>query len=84
MPDILLRNVPPKVADYWKERARRHNRSLQQELQSFLSEEEERAGRREEWWRRADELRAEFGGRMLSDSAGLIREDRDSDHGHEW
>jgi hypothetical protein len=84
MPDILLRNVPPHVADYWKERARKHNRSLQQELQTLLSHEEERDRRREESSRRIDEFQKSLAGRTFSDSAELIREDRDTDHGHDW
>jgi hypothetical protein len=81
MPDILLRDVPRQVADYWKERARQHNRSLQQELQSFMKDEEERARRGEDWWRRVDAFRGSLSGRTFSDSAELIREDRDTDHG---
>jgi hypothetical protein len=83
MPDILLRNVPARVADYWKERARKHNRSLQQELQGFISEEEERDRRREEWWQKVDAFRASLGDRTFSDSAELIREDRDTDYGRD-
>lgn len=81
MPDILLRNVPPEVADYWKERARQHNRSLQQELQSFMREEEERQRRRKASWQQLQEFQKELTGRTFSDSAELIREDRDTDHG---
>ena len=76
MPQVLVRDLDATVVERLKQRAKRHGRSLQKELRtvleaaaSALSIEEARqvAGA---WHRR-------FGDRRLSDSAELIREDRE-------
>ena len=77
MPEILVRGLDQKTVRRLKERARISGRSLQQEVKDILRraataltlEEARRLSQR--WHRR-------LAGRSFSDSAELIREDRDS------
>lgn len=78
MPDVLVRNVPEPVLNALKQRAERNRRSLQQELIAIFeaaSDEPspisaaEAAAEIQEYFRRS--------GRFFSDSAELLREDRD-------
>jgi plasmid stability protein len=73
---MLVRDLPPEVVERLKERARSNGRSLQKEVRAILegaaetytmTEAREITGR---WQER-------FAGRKFSDSAELIREDRD-------
>jgi plasmid stability protein len=74
---ILVRSLDQKTIERLKERARSNGRSLQQEVKTLLERAAETVtmgeARRvsEQWTRR-------LGGRSMSDSAQLIREDRDS------
>jgi plasmid stability protein len=74
---ILVRGLDQRTIERLKERARSNGRSLQQEVKALLERAAEtftmREARRvsERWRRRLDR-------RSLSDSAQLIREDRDS------
>jgi len=77
MGSILVRGLDQKTIERLKERARRHGRSLQQEVKDLLERAAEtptmgEARRLSDTWRRR------LGGRSFSDSALLIREDRDS------
>ena len=77
MGSILVRGLDPKTIERLKERARLNGRSLQQEVKALLELAAgtltmREAGRLSEQWRRR--LR----GWSFSDSARLIREDRDS------
>jgi plasmid stability protein len=77
MPSILVQGLDPKTIQRLKERARLNGRSLQQEVKEILERAAdmltmEEARRLSERWRRR------LGGRSPSDSARLIREDRDS------
>jgi plasmid stability protein len=81
MSDLLIRNLPPEVAAFLKAEAARHGRSVQAEVVEMLEQAEERQKKHERFWQTADALREELRGRTFSDSADLIREDRDSDHG---
>jgi plasmid stability protein len=77
MPSILVRDLGEKTVQRLKERARLNGRSLQQEIKGILEGAVgtltmSEARRLSERWRRR--LR----GRSFSDSARLIREDRDS------
>jgi len=77
MPQILVRGLDEKTVRRLKERARTSGRSLQQEVKDIL----ERAATTltmSEAGRRADTWRRRLAGRWFSDSAKLIREDRDS------
>jgi plasmid stability protein len=77
MGSILVRGLDQKTIERLKERARLNGRSLQQEVKALLERAADtltmREARRvsERWKRRLD-------GRSFSDSAQLIREDRDS------
>jgi plasmid stability protein len=75
MAQLLIRDLDPQTVDRLKERARRHRRSLQGEVRLIL--EKEAASGAHDAWELADKIRASFGGRRFSDSAALIREDRD-------
>ena len=76
MPQMLVRDLDPEVVERLKARARVHGRSLQKEVKAILEEAaatlsireaEEVAG---SWQRR-------LAGREYSDSAELVREDRE-------
>lgn len=74
MAQLLIRNLKPEIIERLKKRAKQHNRSLQGEAKLILetaakiTPEEARAAA-EEWHKR-------LGGGDYSDSAQLIREDR--------
>jgi plasmid stability protein len=77
MASILIRGLDQKTVQRLKERARRHGRSLHQEVKEILERAVatftmSEARQLSEGWRRR------LGGRSMSDSAPLIREDRDS------
>jgi antitoxin FitA len=78
MPDILVRGVPPETLDALKQRARAHRRSLQQEVLSIL-EASAREARAPDPAQVAAAIRERLArsGRSFSDSASLIREDRE-------
>ncbi len=72
MVTLSVKNVPKRVAERLKSRAARHHRSLQGELLAILSEAAETTS--------LDELTAlvdRLGLRTPSESAALVREDRD-------
>jgi plasmid stability protein len=76
MAQLLVRDLDPAVVTRLKEKARQNQRSLQREVKAILEEEAARATRTEalavidKWQRR-------WGDRVFSDSAELLREDRD-------
>lgn len=75
MPQLLIRNLDEQTIQTLKERARHHNRSLQGEVKLIL---EEYANRPDESpLVIADRWQSYFAGRSFSDSAELIREDRE-------
>ena len=87
MPDMLIRNLRPETVEFFTRRAREHGRSLAAEVKSLMEDEEEREGAAvDDFWEQARHLRESIASRVgvLSDSAELIREDRDSDHGRDW
>lgn len=75
MADLLIRNLEAETVNRLKRRARSHNRSLQGEVKLIL--EQEAAREEAAAWDLADRIRASFRGRAFSDSAALVREDRD-------
>ena len=85
MPDILVRNLKPETVAWLKKRAADHRRSLQAEVATLL---EDAAGQgvnpNADFLVRASELRASIDPSVQTDSTEMIREARDSDHGHEW
>lgn len=75
MPDILVRGIDDETLRRLKARARRHGRSLQGETKLLLeqaagADPQELAAMLEGW-------KGRFAGRLMADSAALIREDRD-------
>jgi antitoxin FitA len=77
MPEILVRGLDQKTVKRLKERARISGRSLQQEVKDILKRAAtaltmDEARRLSEIWQRR------LAGRSFSDSAQLMREDRDS------
>jgi hypothetical protein len=75
MAQVLIRDLDPKVVATLKKIARQNGRSLEAELRLILEEEARR--RSIEFWKLADEFRARFADRQMSDSVDLIREDRE-------
>jgi plasmid stability protein len=77
MGSILVRGLDQKTIKRLKERARLNGRSLQQEVKALLELTAETLTMREA--RQLSERWSHWlGGRSTSDSARLIREDRDS------
>ncbi len=83
MPDILIRNISPERLAFWKRRAAAHGRSLQAELDLLLKEHEEREEQKDRFIEFTERTRRETSKIPQTDSAELIREDRDTDHGRD-
>ena len=77
MPDILVRDLSPTTVAKLKKRAKRRNRSLQQEVKMVL--EDAAAGSLADFVERARRLKEEIRQHHpnQSDSVDLIREDRE-------
>jgi hypothetical protein len=75
MAQVLVRQLDDKVVDRLKKRAKEHGRSLQSEVKTIL---EEAVPDYEAAWKRIEGFRKRLkkSGRKFSDSAALIREDR--------
>ena len=75
MSEIVLHDVPPALAERLAQRAVQHDRSVEDEAKALLEDSlglsKSRAAEA------ARRIRARSGGHKLSDSAELIREDRD-------
>ncbi len=76
MPQLLVRDVPREIVEALKRQAASHGRSAEAEHRAIL-EKALNAGR-EAFRAHAGRLRDETQGRILGESADLIREDRDS------
>jgi plasmid stability protein len=76
MPQLLVRDVPRDVVEALKRQAASHGRSAEAEHRAIL-EKAVKAGR-ETFRARAGRLRDETAGRIVGESADLIRDDRDS------
>ena len=76
MGQVLVRQLNDKVVDRLKKRAKEHGRSLQSEVKTIL---EDAVPDYERAWKRIDSLRLRLkrSGRKFSNSADLIRKDRD-------
>ena len=76
MAQVLVRQLSDKVVDRLKKRAKEHRRSLQSEVKAIL---EDAVPDYERAWKRIDSLRLRLkrSGRKFSNSADLIRKDRD-------
>ena len=78
MTDLLVRNIPDDTLDSLKKRARRHRRSVQQEVLAILDEkagEEDAPSAAEVAARIREHLRAS--GRQFADSIADLRADRE-------
>ena len=76
MAQILVRNLDQKVVNRLKKQAKVEGRSLQSEVKTILEEASNRADR-EPFFDGAETIRRSLNGRKLSNSAILIREERD-------
>jgi plasmid stability protein len=76
MAQILVRNLEPEVVDRLKERAEINGHSLQAEVAQILRQAA-RTKTMTEARAMSDAWQARWGDRKFSDSAELIREDRD-------
>ena len=74
---ILVRGLDQKTIERLKERARLKGRSLQREVKALLERAADTLTMREAR-RLSERWRRRLGGQSFSDSARLIREDRDS------
>jgi plasmid stability protein len=74
---ILVRGLDQKTIQRLKEHARLNGRSLQQEVKALLERAAKTLTMREAR-RLSAQWRRRFRGRSFSDSAQMIREDRDS------
>lgn len=76
MASVLVRDLDPAVLERLKARAEENGRSLQKELKAIL-----KAAAAQATWAEAragaERVRQMLGGGQFSDSAELIREDRD-------
>ena len=77
MANVLIRDIPDDVVEELTQRAKSHNRPLQRELRSILLETDRRPCG--DISQRAAEIRLKLSGehRSFTDSAELLREDRD-------
>ena len=75
MAQLLVRQLDEKIVDRLKKRAQEHGRSLESEVRTIL---EEAVPDYEGEWKRIPKFhkRLKKSGRTFSDSAELIREDR--------
>jgi plasmid stability protein len=76
MANVLIRNIPDEVLDRFKNMARSHKRSLQQELREVLENTVNRSTG--DIYQKALELRKKLREKTtrFTDSAKLLREDR--------
>jgi antitoxin FitA len=75
MPSILVRNLDQKTIDRLKAHAAEHQRSVQAEAKAII-EKSVGVYTMQEFKRAAARMRKKLSGRAHSDSAELIREDR--------
>lgn len=75
MAQILVRDLDSELIERLKSQARRHGRSLQGEVKAIL--EAAATYSMEEARQIAEQWRHRLAGQMVSDSADLIREDRE-------
>jgi plasmid stability protein len=78
MSELRIREIEDWVAAALKARARRQNRTLQEELRAVLRDDvlREKSALADRAAQRLEKFRAKYG--TFSDSAVLIREDRDT------
>lgn len=77
MSQVLIRNVHPRILRRLKRRAQQHGRSLESELRCLIEEAARLESDWKDYWATVDRLRKSLEGRRHTDSADLIREDRE-------
>ncbi len=77
MPDLLLNDVPEELVRALEQRAAAHSRSTEDEHRASLIQALRQRTDRPDFWERAAKLRERTRGRILTDSADLIRQGRD-------
>jgi plasmid stability protein len=78
MGQILVRGLSEALISRWKERAKRHNRSLEGEIRDLLEcEIGSDPERYAQAVRFADEMRHKYAGKITGNSADIIREARE-------
>lgn len=82
MANLTIRNLDDEVVEKLKAQAKAHHRSLEGEVREILSDAAKRPSR-EEFWKLAERIRAITPDVEQTDSALLIRKDRDTDHGRD-
>lgn len=75
MAELLLRDVAPELVSALRERAEHHGRTIESEARAVL--EESLGLSKSRALVAARRIRSSFAGRRLSNSAELLREDRD-------
>ena len=76
MAQVLIRDLDKNVIETLKDRAARHNRSLQGELKAIVTQAARGNRVDPALLRKIDALRGSLKGKIKGDSADLIREDR--------
>jgi plasmid stability protein len=76
MANVLIRNIPEEVLDRFKNMAKSHRRSLQQELRVVLEKTVDQSS--PDIFRKMSDLRRKLRKKAIrfTDSARLLREDR--------
>lgn len=77
MADLVVRDLNPGVAARLEVRARSHGRTVEEEAKTILEAEAATPLPRQEALRIAREWQQRLAGRVIGDSAELIREDRE-------
>lgn len=77
MKQVLIRDLDEDVIEELKDRAARHNRSLQGELKAIVTQVARGNRVDPSLLRKIDALRNSLKGKIKGNSADLIREDRD-------
>lgn len=75
MPDVLVRNIDVEVLEKMKLRAKLNGRSLQAELKMLIGSSVSSNGTSD--IETARNIKAKLRGRQFSDSADILREDRE-------
>ena len=80
MNQVVIKDLDPIIIEKLKLRAQRQGRTLEAELKVILeeaaAEEVDRAALKAVAWERIERSRAKYAGQTFSDSAELLREDR--------
>ena len=77
MANLTIRNLDDDVVEALRIRAKQHNRSLEAELRQILSDQVRRPWRGDELLARANRIAAMTPDVPQTDSAELLREDRE-------